>query len=93
MPDITSFIVIFIFCALQYILSRFKWGVLGVIMPILYVVGMFYAYANGKINNLVVFIVLLIVGLIILIIEWKHGRNDRKNKYKTELNNMRKKDL
>lgn len=48
MPDITSFIVIFILCALQYIISRFTWSFLGIIIPIIYTIGMFYTYHIGK---------------------------------------------
>ncbi|MEJ7174916.1 hypothetical protein WL278_11205 [Staphylococcus caprae] len=93
MPDITSFIVIFIFCALQYFISRLKWGILGIIIPIIYVVAMFYAHSIGKINNTTVFVVLLVAGVIILIIEWVNARKDRAKKHSDELDKMRKKDL
>lgn len=80
MPNITSFIVIFVFCALQYIISRLKWGILGIIMPIIYVICIFYARNNGMIDNTVVFIVLLLAGIAFLVAEWVHGRQDRRNK-------------
>lgn len=93
MPSITSFIAIFVFCALQYIISRLKWGVLGIIMPTIYIICMFYARYNGMIENTVVFVVLLLAGIAFLIAEWIHGRQDRRNKHANELDKMKKKDL
>ncbi|MCD8827224.1 hypothetical protein [Staphylococcus gallinarum] len=93
MPDITSFIVIFLLCGLQYIISRLKFGILGAVVPIIYIISMFYTYSMGKINNITVFIVLLLAGIAFLSAEWIHGRQDRKKKHADELDKMKKQEL
>ncbi|MDK9865730.1 MULTISPECIES: hypothetical protein [Staphylococcus] len=93
MENFSTFLIVFVMAALQYFMSRSRILFLGAIIPIIYVITMIVMYKENYITSTLLFVGLLIIGLIILLEQWSKGRKDTKNKQKSEIEKMKKRDL
>lgn len=82
-----------IFLALQYFFSSRNSIYWGAILPIAYTVFMTWGYSTHRIDSFLKYIILLFVGLLFLIIEWKNGRSHIREKQNKELDKMKTQDI
>ncbi|WP_145477344.1 hypothetical protein [Staphylococcus warneri] len=76
-------IIYVIILALQYFLSRTGSKILGLIMPVVLVVGVTYGYMMNYFQlGLMPIIFLTIMGLFMLLGEWQRAQQARKSKMK-----------
>ncbi|AQS54840.1 hypothetical protein [Novibacillus thermophilus] len=93
MTELTVFFMIVGMSAIQYFMATRNPFILGVIMPVTFIGVMTWLFITNRIENNIMYIVLLIVGLILLIEEWAKGRKVLRNRRQEEMNKMKKKDL
>lgn len=93
MPDFSVFLTIFLMSAIQYFMATRNIFLFGFIVPVAFTVTMTWMFSVGKIESVIMYTVLLIVGLVILIGEWVRGRKSLKIRQKKELDSMKTKDL
>lgn len=61
--------------ALQYFFSTRKSGYWGLVIPVLFVMGLSWMYATAKIDSLIAYLAFLFIGLLFLSVQWEIGRN------------------
>jgi undecaprenyl pyrophosphate phosphatase UppP len=93
MTELTVFLLIVAMSAIQYFMATRNPFILGVIMPVIFIGVMTWLFITNRIENKIMYIVLLIVGLILLIEEWVKGRKALRNRRQKEMNKMKTKDL
>ncbi|MCU9593570.1 hypothetical protein OEV82_03750 [Caldibacillus thermolactis] len=93
MTELTVFLLIVAMSAIQYFMATRNPFILGVIMPVIFIGVMTWLFITNRIENNIMYIVLLIVGLILLIEEWVKGRKALRNRRQKEMNKMKTKDL
>jgi undecaprenyl pyrophosphate phosphatase UppP len=93
MTELTVFLLIVAMSAIQYFMATRNPFILGVIMPVIFIGVMTWLFITNRIENKIMYIVLLIVGLILLIEEWVKGRKALHNRRQKEMNKMKTKDL
>lgn len=93
MTELTVFLLIVAMSAIQYFMATRNPFILGVIMPVIFIAVMTWLFITNRIENNIMYIVLLIVGLILLIEEWVKGRKALRNRRQKEMNKMKTKDL
>ncbi|WP_411848019.1 hypothetical protein [Staphylococcus pseudoxylosus] len=80
--------------AIQYFLSRTGNKIVGVIVPIIFVIVLIYLYLTGKLGlNIWGAIIFGVIGLLFLLGQWDSAQKDNKKKMKKELDKMEGKDL
>jgi undecaprenyl pyrophosphate phosphatase UppP len=93
MTELTVFLLIVAMSAIQYFMATRNPFILGVTMPVIFIGVMTWLFITNRIENNIMYIVLLIVGLILLIEEWVKGRKALRNRRQKEMNKMKTKDL
>ncbi|MFP7493124.1 hypothetical protein SFC66_04980 [Terribacillus saccharophilus] len=93
MPEISSFVLMFIMVAIQSFMSRRQHVIFGVFIPILFAVYMTWMFSTGEIDSVLKYVILLIVGLIILVAEWSNGRKAVRKCHEEEMNKMKTQDI
>ena len=93
MTLVSGFLVIFVLSAVQHLVSR-KTGVFWIIpIPLIFLLGMVYAYNANYIESSTKLWVLSIVGILLLAGEGIRTQNKRKEHLKKELEKMKARDL
>lgn len=79
--------------AVQFFFSTRNNPYWGVVIPILYTAFLTWMYITHQIESMIKFILLLIIGILFLIAEWRSGRKYVREKRKKELDKMRAFDM
>ncbi|RKQ30244.1 hypothetical protein [Oceanobacillus halophilus] len=93
MGEFMIFFLVIIACAVQYFLSTRHSVYWGAIVPVLFLTGMTWMFITNRIESIIAFLILLVVGMIFLIEQWSRGRKSLKKNRSKELDKMKKLDI
>jgi hypothetical protein len=81
------------FLGLQYFLSSRNNVYWGAIIPVLFVSWSTWMLLTARVDSILAYMLILIVGFIVLLMEWSEGRKSLREKRKKELAKMKSFDM
>ncbi|GGP11588.1 hypothetical protein [Oceanobacillus neutriphilus] len=81
------------FLAIQYFLSTRNNAYWGAVIPVLLVFWLTWSLITGRIESVLAYALILLVGMIVLAMEWHEGREALSKRRNKELDKMRSQDI
>ncbi|MGN7939509.1 hypothetical protein [Virgibacillus sp. 6R] len=88
MFDFYFVFIVAAFLAVQYFFSTRNSVYWGAILPVVYLITMIWMLVTERLENMLAFLLYLILGMLFLLAEWKKGRDWVNEKRKRELEKM-----